>query len=464
MAAANPIRRLIDAVTRRFDPLDEHARIGLEFQPDAVELEQRPPPRLAHATLYALLAFVLVGILWATFSHVDTIVTAQGRLITTAQTFVVQSLETAVVRSIDVRVGQTVKKGDTVATLDPTFAVADVSQVRQRIGSLESEIRRLEAEMNGKPFAARSSQEDEVIQASMYEKRAGEYASRVKGYQADLARLDADIKGTARAKEVLQQRLASAKEAEAMRETLYKQKFVSNASLLEARDKRLEVETAYEDAANKASQLVQQFQQTRHAYEGFTKSWRQKILEDLLKARRDRDALVEQQTKADRKSALVYLTSPMDATVLEINKRSVGTVAKEAEPIMTLVPQGVPLEAEIQIPADEIGFVRKDDPVRIKIDAYPFQKHGAVEGKLSVVGEDSFLADENRASQMRPLTKAYYPARVTLTNTALKKVPADTKLTPGMTLAAEIKVSERTVISYFLYPFIKAFDESIREP
>ncbi len=464
MATANPIRRLIDAVTRRFDPLDEHARIGLEFQPDAVELEQRPPPRLAHATLYALLAFVTVGILWATFSHVDTIVTAQGRLITTAQTFVVQSLETAVVRSIDVRVGQTVKKGETVATLDPTFAVADVSQVRQRIASLDAEIRRLEAEMHERRFVPQSQQEDEALQASMYEKRMGEFESRVKGYQADLARLEADTKGTERAKEVLKQRLASAKEAEAMRETLYQQKFVSNAALLEARDKRLEVETAYEDSVNKSNQLVQQLQQTQSQYRAFITQWRQKTLDDLLKARRDRDALLEQQAKADRKSALVFLTSPMDATVLEINKRSVGTVAKEAEPIMTLVPQGVALEAEIQIPADEIGFVRKNDPVRIKIDAYPFQKHGTVEGTLSVVGEDSFLADENRANQMRPLTKAYYPARVTLTNTALKKVPADTRLTPGMTLAAEIKVSERTVISYFLYPFIKAFDESIREP
>ena len=209
---------------------------------------------------------------------------------------------------------------------------------------------------------------------------------------------------------------------------------------------------------------MQQVQQTQSGYDAFIKSWRQKELEDLLKARRDRDALAEQQNKADRRSALVYLRSPIDATVLEINKRSVGTVAKEAEPIMTLVPQGVPLEAEIQIPADEIGFVRKNDPVRIKIDAYPFQKHGTVEGQLSVIGEDSFLADENRANQMRPLTKAYYPARASLTNTALKKVPADTRLTPGMTLIAEIKVNERRVISYFLYPLIKAFDESIREP
>ncbi len=74
------------------------------------------------------------------------------------------------------------------------------------------------------------------------------------------------------------------------------------------------------------------------------------------------------------------------------------------------------------------------------------------------------MQTRRRRASYGNLTKAYYPARATLISYALKKVPADTHLTPGMTLIAEIKVSERTVISYFLYPLIKAFDESIREP
>jgi hemolysin D len=148
MAAADKIRRLIAALGNWSGSSGANARLSNEFQPDAVELEQRPPPRIAHATLYALLAFIATGLVWASFSKVDMIVVAQGRLVSTAQTFVIQSLETAVVRSIDVRVGQTVKKGETVATLDPTFAVADAAQTKQRIASLDAEIRRLVAEMN----------------------------------------------------------------------------------------------------------------------------------------------------------------------------------------------------------------------------------------------------------------------------------------------------------------------------
>jgi HlyD family secretion protein len=100
--------------------------------------------------------------------------------------------------------------------------------------------------------------------------------------------------------------------------------------------------------------------------------------------------------------------------------------------------------------------------VRIKIDAFPFQRHGTVDGKLTAIGEDSFVADGG--SRGRPMTKAFYPARVGDLKSGLKKVPADTRLTPGMTLVAEIKVSERSVLSYFVYPLVKAFDEGIREP
>jgi HlyD family secretion protein len=232
--------------------------------------------------------------------------------------------------------------------------------------------------------------------------------------------------------------------------------------VLEARERRLEVEADYEAAVNKAHQLEEQIRQGRAQLDTFTRSWRQKVLDELVKTRRDRDALQENLAKAERRTALVELRAPMDATVLEIVKRSVGSVVKEAEPVATLVPQGVPLEAEIQIPADEIGFVRKNDPVRIKIDAFPFQRHGTVDGTLTVIGEDSFVSESG--SPGRPMTRAYYPARVANLKSNLTRVPADTRLTPGMTLTAEVKVSERSVLSYFVYPLMKAFDEGIREP
>lgn len=372
--------------------LARREEVGHEFQPDAIELEGRNPPFASRAVLYALVAMMAVALLWSAVSHVDVVVTAQGKLVTDAPTVVVQPLETAVIRSLDVRVGQLVRKGEVIARLDPTFVEADVAQVRQRLASLSAEIARLEAEQAGRTFKSQKS-DDESLQAELFEKRAAEYEARISGLREEIAKYQADLKGTLRTQAALKQRLDSLREIESMKSSLQDQRYVSPMNVLESRERRLEVEADYEAATNKAQQLEAQVRQASAGLDAFTRGWRQKVLDDLVKARRDRDALQESLNKAERRSTLVELRAPMDATVLEINKRSVGSVVKEAEPVATLVPQGVPLLAEIQIPADEIGFVRRNDAVRVKIDAFPFQRHGTLAGSLAAIGEDSFLAE-----------------------------------------------------------------------
>jgi hemolysin D len=46
----------------------------------------------------------------------------------------------------------------------------------------------------------------------------------------------------------------------------------------------------------------------------------------------------------------------------------------------------------------------------------------------------------------------------------LRNVPKTQRLLPGMQVSAEIRVGSQRVISYFLYPFLRVFDESLREP
>ena len=100
----------------------------VDFLPDADEIERRPLPRSAGVTLHLLAAALLVFLLLATFSEVDLMVTARGRLITPLPNIVVQPLDTAIIQEINVKSGQIVKKGERLATLDPTFTGADESE------------------------------------------------------------------------------------------------------------------------------------------------------------------------------------------------------------------------------------------------------------------------------------------------------------------------------------------------
>jgi len=138
-------------------------------------------------------------------------------------------------------------------------------------------------------------------------------------------------------------------------------------------------------------------------------------------------------------------------------------VIQEAETLITLVPLGTTLEAEVEINASDVGYVAVGDKVRVKLDAFPFQRHGLLEGRLRTVSEDAFVRKPgDPVATDGPAN--YYRARVQLTTTQLRNVPEQTRLLPGMGVRGEILVGDRRVITYFLYPLIRAFDESLREP
>ena len=93
-------------------PVDQAA---VAFQPDAAVIEERRPPWAARSVIYIVTALIISAALWASFSRVDRVVTARGKLITIDPLMVVQPLETAVIRTINVGVGDTVRAGAVLA-------------------------------------------------------------------------------------------------------------------------------------------------------------------------------------------------------------------------------------------------------------------------------------------------------------------------------------------------------------
>src|SRR5204862_4344165 len=61
-------------------------------------------------------------------------------------------LDPSLIKTIDVREGERVKAGEVLATLDPTFASADVSALKSQIASLDAQIVRCEAELAKGPY------------------------------------------------------------------------------------------------------------------------------------------------------------------------------------------------------------------------------------------------------------------------------------------------------------------------
>ena len=433
-------------------------RLLAEFLPDAQALEHDDPPGGARITLYALLALVVVALLWATFAQIDKLVIGRGRLVTPLPNIVVQPMEQAILKTIEVRVGQTVRKGALLATLDPTFAEADASQLDARSSSLGVRARRLEAELQGRTSLGTANAGQPALQARLLAERQAAYTARMRQFDESIARLRAAQETNRQDQSTLAERVQSLAELEAMQAELQTRQFGSRAKVLEVRERKLEVERDRATAANRAEEIRREIAATEAERAAFARNWRQESLEKLSAAVQERDEVAEQLAKARRRTDLVSLTAPEDAIVLEIGRKSVGSVLKDAEPLFVLVPLNAPLEAEIEVAPADVGMLRANDPVRIKIDTYPFQKHGTVRGKVLHISPDTFTRQGPVGTE-----SAYYLARVGLDDTRLDGVPAPTLLLPGMTLSGEIVTGQRSVISFFLYPLIRVLDESLRE-
>lgn len=434
----------------------------IDFLPDADAIERNPLPRFVRLTLHVMLGAFVTFIVWANVSQVEQVVIAHGKLVNPLPNIVVQPLETSIVQRIEVRAGQIVKKGQLLATLDPTFTQADEAQLRNRVRSLDTQAESLRAELSGKAAPARAASDaDQLLQAQLSTERQANYEAQKRRMDENIERLKASMETSKRDQAVLAQRVKSLAEIESMQERLMAENFGAKMHLLEARDRRLEVERSMVMGRNKDIELQRELAAAEAERSAFNKSWRQKTMEDLLAATRERNSMGEQLAKADKRHQLVHLTAPADAVVLEVAKLSTGSIAREAETMFTLVPLGAGMEAEVQVNSADIGYIKQGDPVHMKVDAFPFQKHGMLDGKLRVVSQDAFKREQVAPGQG---TDAYYLGRVDFGTSALRKMDAGKRMLPGMTVTGEIVIGKRSVMSYLLWPLTKAMDEAIREP
>lgn len=440
-----------------------------DFVPEARAIELQEPPASGRWTLYALLALIVTALAWASLSQIDRLVTGRGRLVAPTANVTVRPLEPGLLKSLNVRVGQVVRQGEVLATLDATFAGSDARQLDSRREKLAMQSQRLQRELAGDrtlmrpPTAAGSGagapvRDQQLLQAQLLAERQATYDARLRQFDQNVARLKAALESNRQDQKALAQRVAALEELERMQSDLEASQFVSRAQRLEIQDKRLEVQRERTAAIHREPEILREIAAVDAERATFIRSWRQDAMEKLSSAVQERDEVTEQANKARLRSALVTLVAPEDAVVLEIGKVSVGAVVRDGEPLLVLVPVGRTLEAEIEIGPDDVAELRVGDTTRIKLDAYPFQKHGTATGRVLSISPDAFTRPGPLGS-----TETYYLARVALEDTRLDGLKAPPRLLPGMTLAGEVITGERRVISYFLYPIIRTLDESLRE-
>lgn len=440
-----------------------------EFRDEATQLENAGPPPIARITLFAAAALLASLLAWSTVARVDEIVAGKGKVVTKAMNIVLSPLATSSVRDIDVRVGDIVSAGQPLAHLDPTFSQADVTEEIRHKASLDAEIDRLATELSGHVFqpATATITPDRLLQAGLSLVRQAQYQAQVRSYDEHIAQFMAQISDKSEQINVMKQRASVLANLETMHRTLAGEGNGSKVELLNAEAARLEVQREIAEAGGAIGALRHQIESSRGDREAFMRKWREDMMKELVTARRDDVTATEQLNKAARMRAMTVLRSPKRAVVLDIADRAAGATVREADTLMTLVPLDETKEIEVSVDAADVGHLKVGEHTRIKLDAFPYQRYGTLSGKVLTVSGDAFIPDRSgkEGEGAESGGKPYYRVRIALDgDSRLRNVPVDFQLIPGMTVSAEIQSGSRRLISYLLYPLMRGFDESFREP
>jgi len=438
------------------------------FQPDALEIVATPTPVRYRLTLYLLLAFCLAALAFACLAEVDRIVVAPGKLVSARKNLTVAPLETATVREVYVSAGQQVTRGDALLALDPAFAEAGLAERDKDRAALAAKVWRLRCEVSGQcaqpsdtlPTASSSvvPPAELALERDVLNARRREFAAKVDALTQRQRELSAKLATNAAEAAKNKKQIALAKDLERMYGDIYSQGASSKVEYMKAQSSRIEAEGQLAKLQNEAGELRESLARAEAEKRDFVENWKAGAAKELADASRELSGAEERRKKAERLRDLVVLRAPESGTVLDVAAKSAGAVAQAGETLLTIVPAGEELVVEAEAAAQDIGLLRPGDPVRVKFEAFPYQRHGVAEARLATISPDALEKATPEGQRL------FYRVRATLGEVRLAAVPPDFRLIPGLSLTAEIRVGSRRVITYLLYPLLKTFDESLREP
>jgi hemolysin D len=404
------------------------------FLPAALSLQEAPGSPSLRWTAWLLMSITAFFFLWAIFGRIDIIVNATGKIIPSARTKTIGSVDVASVKALHVSEGQTVQAGDLLIELDSSSSDAERDKAADVVAQARLQLARASA-LREAVTSGRAARLPPVEDATTAQWQAAQRQldGQYRDYLSKLERLDDEIARYGNA-------LPLARQQAQDYQALVEDHTVSRHAWLEKEQARIHLQGQLDDARNQRGSLIAQTLKEAH--------------DQGIEASKMIETAQQDQRRAGQHSKLLKLTAPVSGTVQQLNVHTVGGVVPAAQPLMQIVPHDSAVEVEAFLDNKDIGFVQIGQDARIKIDAFDYTKYGTVPAQVRHVSHDA-IEDEKRG--------LIYSSKILLEQSTLNVDGTTMPLTPGMSVAVEIRTGTRRVIEYVLSPLIRHQREALNE-
>jgi len=165
------------------------------------------------------------------------------------------------------------------------------------------------------------------------------------------------------------------------------------------------------------------------------------------------DELAQELAEAEARRQIV-VSSPQAGTITSMQVKLGSSVTPDL-PMLSIIPKGSDLEAQLFVPTRAIGFIRPGQQVLLRYRAFPYQKFGHYDGTITSVSR-STLAPSELAPQSRSVSdqanEPVYSIKVKLAQQNATAYGEAIELQPGMQLDADVYIERRRLIEWVLDP------------
>lgn len=447
----------------RLRPLSE--ALG-DHSAEGIAILASEPWRFTQATVVVMVALVLTALIWSFFGHADVIVSAQGTLLPESEVRRLYAPIDGELANIYIAEGQPVSKGDVLARLNARGAIEAATN------ALQAQLKLEEVEREWKEFPEKKVLMERKIAAlkqameleeHQHEKRVAEGTSKLaEGQQAQLQEARTSVEDARRARD------AAKLEADKF-SRLFALPGGGGVSQLQVEGKKnalLAAENALRAAQSRLSEMSarqslefgqakaqletsgQELTKLQLQYDAATKeiaNTEEKLRLQLQTARLVADAAARIRFENIDKDNFLLIVAPVDGVITDVTSTQAGDKIQANAPLGGIAPKNARPLLKIEIAEQDRAFLREGLPVKLKFNAFPYQRYGLIDGTLAFISP---------ATKPSPQTKQpVYEGRVTLERDYYLVGDTRYPLRYGMTAIAEVVVRERRLIDLALDPF-----------
>jgi len=401
--------------------------------------------------IWTFVSFATFGVVWSVIARVDETVQSIGKLEPKGTTIDVKVPIGGVIEKILVKEGELVDKNQILLKLDTTAASSKLQALQRVRSQINADIVLSKIQLGEKKDVNFLTSNQKIKLNSLN----NEYDSRISASANAVKQIEFQ-------KESIRETLKSQQTVLSIREEILE-------NLKEVTDIGGLSKIKYLKEQQEVIQLRGRVESTKSELEKISATLdeaKNKLTNTIAASKIDFSSKIEENVKqvaqienqiSETKLTLKYqeIVSPLDGIVFDLQPAAPGyVVGNNEKPILKIVPID-DLVARIFVSNKDIAFLKKGQTVKIRVDAYPYNEFGEIEGQIDSIGSDVLEPDEQFNFYRFPVTVKMDEPYILHKN---KKLP----LITGMSLSVNIVLRQRPVISLFterILPFWSGLEQ-----